>query len=534
MRSVALGTDGITIPDLVAVAHREARLELSASARRAIVASERALRSHLASGTAVYGLTSGVGALDGFAVQRRANPHHQASLLRSHAAGVGTPLEAVVVRGMIAARVAAFARGMSAVHLGTVEALLAMLDRDVTPVVPSLGSVGASDLVPLAHAALPLLGEGRASYGGEILSGSEAFARAGITPPELGPRDGLALLNGLSLTAAVGALTVAEAQVFAEAMEAVGALGLVALGGLATSFEERSVRARPHPGALASAKRIRGWLEASSDPPTRTDDSLREPLSYRLLHQTTGALIEAIEVAHKVVSQELAAAADNPLVAEDGWTNSNVANFDGHRVALALDGLNAAFIGAAAASERRTARLLDPVHNRGLPPFLVHPDAQPGVSSGLMIAQYTAAAIVAELRVTSSPVTGQTIPTCNGTEDVVSMAAIAARRVRSTMERAFDVGAVELLAAGQATDLSRSPLPHRLMAVHQRLRREIPCLIEDRVLGEDLAMAVALLKDPTFFRTGAPPAGRESRGSRRRARGHLRPVHGGRRPPRSD
>ncbi len=500
--AVAIDGGGLPLETIERIARHGAPLHLTRAATTAIAASAHQLDMHARSGDRIYGLTTGVGALDQVALDQAdmtlGDGHHtQARLLLGHAAAVGPAMVDDEVRAMLVCRIITLAQGLSGVQLTTVETLVAMVNAGVTPIVPCRGSVGASDLAPLAHAMLPLIGAGRARWRGRELAGDVAMQRAGIALRPLGGRDGLALINGLAQTTAVAALAVLDGERLVRAAELAGAMGAAALGVVATCFDPRSVAYKGHADSAQCATRLRALLGAVHTVGEPEAGDFREPLSLRTLHQVAGAARESLGHARAVVEAEAGAAVDNPLVAVDGWMTSNAANCDGHRIAQAADLAAGSLLSLAAASERRTARLLDPTWSRGLPAFLIPPDAPPD-TTGLMIAQYTAAALVAELRTIATPSAGQSIPTCNGMEDVVSMSAIAARRLRNSIELARSVIAIELLCAARALELARVPAPSaELAAAHQAVCAEVARSVDyapgNSPIGDDIARVTTML-----------------------------------------
>jgi histidine ammonia-lyase len=470
---------------------------LSESARGAVVDSARYMETLVAEGHPVYGLTTGVGALDGRAVSAADNREQQRNLLRSHAAGIGAAMDREATRAMMVVRANVLAGGMTGVQPETLDALLAMLDKGLTPYVPEHGSVGAcGDLAPLAHMALPLIGEGRAWFDGELLSGAEAMARAGIALPDLRGRDGLALINGTEQTTGIGCLAVADAKRLLERAEEAAAMSLEALGAVADSFDERVALAKPHPGQIATSSRLRDLTAGSESVLPPGPDRLRDGLSLRCVPQVLGATRDAVDLAERVLTIEINAANDNPLFGvKDGWVTSNSGNFHGQRAGEILDFLATSVTSLAVISERRSARLVDANLNGGLPTFLIHPEARPGLNSGMMIAQYTAASLIGELRCRSSPASIQSVPTCANTEDHVPMAPIAARRAAWAVRTAETVVAIEFLLAAQALDLAERRPGRKVSACHATIREAVPVMISDRVLGDDIAAIVNLIRD---------------------------------------
>ena len=504
--------DGANLPivDLVRAAREGARVELSPAASARVAAAHARLHQLAASGRRIYGLNTGVGALEtddaGTSAAAALDRERQQALLRSHAAGIGPPMAEDAVRAMIIARASSLSRGVSGVSPAALAALLDLLAAGVTPLVPELGSVGASDLAPLAHVALVATGEGRARHRGVELPAGEALARAGLAPVALTGRDALALINGPAQSTALGALAAWDAARLIEAAELAAALTLVATGAPRDFLDPQLAAEKRHPGQAESARRARGLLAAPpgrrlqpvpaavGSPPGEAGMPalLRAPLSSRYAPQVTGAARTALAHARAAIEAELGAGADNPLLCPDGEVTSNSATTGGQELALSLDLLAAALTSVAVASERRTAGLLE--GRGGLPPFLRHPRARTGVDSGLMIAQYTAAAAVAELRARGGLASVQSIPTCAGVEDHVSMSALAARQAARAAELCQAVVAIELVCACQAAELSGRPLPPALGRALASVRARVPLWIHDRLLADDLAAAQELVR----------------------------------------
>ena len=405
----------LTVADVVAVAREGRGVSLADAARERMLASRAVIDHLLASGETVYGVTTGFGDL----AEVRINPDQtaalQRNLLRSHAAGVGDPLPVEVVRSMLLLRANALAVGLSGVHPELVDLLCAMLAAGIHPVVPSRGSVGASgDLAPLAHLALVLIGEGEAKLNGRRMSGADALRACNLSPIRLEAREGLALLNGTQLMASIGALALTDARRLALTADVVGAMSLEGLLGTATAFDEALIAARPHPGQIASATRLRRLLEGSQIGASHraSHHRVQDAYSLRCMPQVHGAVMDALDPLDRALAVELNAATDNPLVfpATDDAPEGRVVsggNFHGEPLALGLDHARLAMTALATISERRTARLMDP-RLSGLHAFLA---ADPGLESGLMITQYTAAALVNELKTLAHPATADNIPT---------------------------------------------------------------------------------------------------------------------------
>jgi histidine ammonia-lyase len=460
--------------------------------RQRIAAARAVIDDALAQGTAVYGVTTGFGRLASVQIPAADAAQLQVNLVRSHAVGAGPPLPADVVRGMLLLLGASLRRGHSGVRPEVVELLQAMLEHGVVPVIPSKGSVGSSgDLAPLAHLALVLIGEGEATAGGERLPGAAALARAGLEPIALSAKEGLALINGTHLMAAAGGLAVREAERLVDAATVATALSLEAFKGSTVPFDARLHALRPQPGQHAVADRLRALLAGSPVVESHADcGRVQDPYTLRCAPQVLGAVADAVAYVAGAIERELHAVTDNPLVfPEDGDVLSG-GNFHGQPLSLPLDHLALALCELASFSERRIYALLSPSY-ADLPAFL---SPRPGLSSGLMIAQYAAAALVNECQVLSHPAGAGSIPTSAGQEDFNSMGALAALKARTVVENASQVVATELVCAVQGLEFHR-PLrsTDALEDAVARVRSYVPRVEEDRSLAGELeGLATAL------------------------------------------
>jgi histidine ammonia-lyase len=494
MSAILLTGSDLTITDVAAIADGRP-FALAPDARARIAASAERLAALIAEGRPIYGITTGFGALDGRGVARQDAVALQRNLLMSHAAGTGPAMSVGAVRAMGAIRANVLASGLTGARLATVESLIALFNAGIVPEVPGFGSVGAcGDLAPLAHMALPLIGEGWAWLGGRRLSGAEAMVAAGLALPAIGGRDGIALINGTEQTTAIGSLALDLGLRVTLAADIAAALTMEALGALDDAFDQRVALAKPHPGQIAVSDRLRRLTAGSRAVLPPRPSKLRDALSLRCVPQVHGAAHDALAHAVEGLTIEINAANDNPLFGlADGWVTSNSGNFHGQRAGDLLDYAANALTSVAVISERRAARLVDANHNGGLPPFLIHPDAAPGVNSGLMIAQYTAASLVAELRARAVPGAIQSIPTCANTEDHVPMAPIAARRAEFAADLAARVVAIELLLAAQALDIrGLAPAPALAPAL-AAIREVVPVMTADRPVGRDIDRVFALV-----------------------------------------
>jgi histidine ammonia-lyase len=465
--------------------------------RARIAAARDVVEEAVRSGRVVYGVTTGFGNLVSVSIAPDDAAQLQLNLLRSHAVGSGPPLAEPVVRAMAALLAGSLRRGRSGVRLGVVELLLAMLERGVVPVVPSRGSVGSSgDLAPLAHLGLVLVGEGEATYDGARLAGGEALRRAGLEPVVLGAKEGLALINGTHLMAAAGGLAArAAARVLDAAVVAV-ALSLEAFKGSTVPFDARLHELRGQPGPARVAAKLRELLEGSPVVKSHEDcGRVQDPYTLRCAPQVLGAVGDALDYVTGALERELGAVTDNPLVFPDEGDVLAGGNFHGQPLSLPLDHLALAMCELASFSERRTFALLSPSY-AGLPPFLT---PRPGLSSGLMIAQYAAAALVNECQVLAHPAGAGSIPTSAGQEDFNSMGALAALKASTAVEHAAHVVATELVCACQGLEFHR-PLrsTDALEAALARVREYVPRVDEDRSLADELAALAGALHSGTL------------------------------------
>ncbi len=492
MTTPVLVGETLTIANVVAVARGAAEATLSDLGRSAMTRANAVVASKLASdGPATYGVNTGFGALAEVRVATEDLATLQLNLVRSHAAGVGEPLADEVVRAMMLLRAQVLALGHSGARPHVVELILSALNAGVVPVVPQQGSVGAcGDLAPLAHMALVWIGEGRARYRGEVLPGGEALARAGLEPLVLEPKEGLSLINGTQGMLAIGVLALERAETLLDAADVAGAMSLEALLGSPRPFDDAIIAARPHPGAKASAARLRALLANSRVVDSHADCSeVQDAYSLRCMPQVHGAARDAVRYARSVLEVEINSVTDNPLVLADGRVQSG-GNFHGQPVAQALDVMKIGLVDLASISERRVAQLVDPHLNRGLPAFLA---ASSGLHSGFMMAQVTAASLVSEAKSLAYPASVDSIPTSADREDHVSMGMTAARLLELVMGCCLRVLAVETLVAAHGVDLRGLRPGDGVAAAHAKLRGVAPFVEGDRVLGDELEEIAAWL-----------------------------------------
>jgi len=493
MKQVVLGIDGLTLEQLVTVARQGAKVKISSDAAKRISAARKLVEQWIRQGKTIYGVTTGFGALSDVAISKKDTARLQENILRSHAAGVGDPLDAETVRAAMALRIKDLARGHSGIRLKTARHLIRLLNKGVVPVVPAKGSVGASgDLAPLAHLALVLIGEGEAFYKGKRLSGRQALAGAGLESIALEAAEGLALVNGTQVMTALGALAVFDAGRLSKLTDIAAAMSLEVLMGSRTEFSPRIQRVRPHPGQAAAADNMARMTQASEIITSHKDCSrIQDAYTLRCSPQVHGASKDAIGYCRQVVETEMNSSTNNPLIFHEEGDFLLGGNFHGQPVALAMDFLAIALAELADISERRIERLVNPKLS-GLPAFLV---SDGGLNSGFMITQYTAAALVSENKVLSHPASVDSIPTSANKEDHVSMGTIAARKCREVADNATHVIAIELLCAAQALDLFTNLKPgDGTLAAYHVIREHISHLDADRFLAKDVAAMAALMR----------------------------------------
>lgn len=494
-----LSLDGspLSLDDLVSVARGGAPVALAEAGRRRMLPALELVEQLHARGDPVYGVTTGFGALADRAIPTAERTRLQSSVIRSHAAGMGDPLPEEVVRGMLLLRARSLAAGCSGVRPELPEAICRLLRAGITPWVPEHGSLGASgDLAPLAHAAASLTGEGwvRDARQGRRPAG-EALAEAGLEPLRPGPKEGLALINGTEGMAAVLGLATFDLEHLLIALDCACALSVEALLGSPRPYDAEVVALRPSPGQQVAAANLRALLEGSPIVAAHREShhAVQDAYSLRCAPQVHGAARDVVAFCRQNVERELASVVDNPVVLTTRGELFSTGNFHGQALAYAADLLAAACADLAAISERRINRLLDPARSRGLPAFLT---ADPGLNSGLMIAHYTAASCVIQLRQMAAPMAVHSLDTSAGQEDHVSAGFAAAMRTRRSVELCRRVMAVEMVCAAQAVEL-RAPLRPgaATAAILGSLRRRVPHLDEDRLLAPDLEAAEVWLAE---------------------------------------
>lgn len=477
--------------------YRGTDVRISSSARDAVDAGTRVVQDLIASGRAVYGVNTGFGKLATVRIGDDDLGELQTRLVLSHAAGVGEPVPQSIVRLMIALKMASLGRGVSGVRWKVIEALQGLLDKQVTPVIPGQGSVGASgDLAPLAHLAAVLMGEGEAIVAGERLPASEAVSRAGLETLVLGPKEGLALLNGTQFSTAHALAGLFEAETAFQTALVTGAMSVDAARGSLSPFDARIHDVRGHAGQIETGAAYRALLSGSTIVDSHADcGKVQDPYCLRCQPQVMGACLDLLRQAAATLETEANAVTDNPLIFAEGPTSISGGNFHAEPVAFAADMIALAICEIGSISERRLALLTDP-NLSGLPAFL---SPSPGLNSGFMIPQVTAAALVSENKQRAHPASVDSIPTSANQEDHVSMAAHGARRLLAMADNLHAVIGMEALAAAQGMDF-HAPLTSSgpLEAAKAVLRAEVPKLEDDRFFAPDMDKATAMVRAGRF------------------------------------
>ncbi|MBX9878356.1 MAG: histidine ammonia-lyase [Candidatus Obscuribacterales bacterium] len=500
----------LSLEDLEPVADARRPVKLSDAALKQLTDSRATVEKILAGGKPVYGITTGFGKFKDVYIDPADSKVLQKNLILSHAAGVGANLDTRITRVIMLLRANALAKGFSGIRPSVVQLLLDCLNKGVHPLIPEKGSLGASgDLAPLAHLSLLLIGYGKAEYQGKIMDASEALAKAGLQPVELEAKEGLALTNGTQAMAAIGSLTLLQAERLAKMADIIGAMSLEAQLGSAKAFDERIHKARPIPGQLASAANLRRLLKDSGIVESHTDCAMvQDAYSLRCMPQVHGASRQAFAHVRSILEIEINSATDNPLVFGDDVLSGG--NFHGQPLALPFDYMSIALAELANISERRTERLVNSALSNGLPAFLTEFG---GLNSGFMIAHYTAAALVSENKPLAHPASVDSIPTSANQEDHVSMGTIGSRKARDILGNTTKVLAIELLCATQGLDFrlkNGADANHKIKdlspgpgidAAYKHVRSKITHLGEDREIHLDIDAAEKIVASGSLLQT---------------------------------
>lgn len=482
MGTVVIDGENLTLEAVIAVSRREAAVQVSDEARKRIEDSRKCLERILESGEIAYGVNTGVGEFENVVIPRDRIATLQRNMVRSTAAGVGEPLSSEITKAMMLLRANALAKGFSGVRPELIDLIVEMINRDVIPIVPRKGSVGSSgDLVPLAHIALVIIGEGEALVDEQRLDGREALETVGLDPIELQAKEGLALINGTKFMCAMGCVCLNRGLLLLKAAQIALAMSLESLSGTDHAFDERLFKVRPHPGPSAVARNLRLLLRESEIIAShRGCCKVQDAYTLRCGPQVLGAVMDSLNRGKETLEIEMNSATDNPLIF-DGEVLSG-GNFHGEPLALALDAMGLAVHEIASFSERRTARLLDGKLS-GLPRFLT---SDQGVDSGLMISQYVAAALTSESKLMAHSATADSIPTSANQEDFNSMGSIAAEKLERILDNAELVVAIELLCAAQALEFHNIRPGIGSREALFLIREKVARVIDDRPLSKDI------------------------------------------------
>ena len=489
----------LTLQQIADVAKGREQVVLAGDARARVEKARHVVEDIVAQGRTVYGVNTGFGKLSDVSIDKSDLVQLQLNLVRSHSVGLGAPLPEDEARAMVLLRANVLASGFSGARPLVIDTLIEMLEKGVTPVIPEKGSVGASgDLAPLAHLALAAIGEGEVFYKGERLAAAAGLQQAGIQPLRLEVKEGLALLNGTQAMGAVGALALHRAERLVQLADVAGAMTVEALKGTPVAFDERIHAARPHPGQLAVAAHLRELMRDSEirESHLENDPRVQDAYSLRCMPQVHGAVRMSLSHARQVVEIESGSATDNPLVFADTGEVLSGGNFHGAPLALVFDYAAIALTDLMSITERRIDRLVNPDSNEGLPPFLT---AQPGISSGFMMLQVTAVALLNEAKVLAHPACIDNVPTDGGKEDHVSMGMTSATKLRSIVNLAEMTTAIELMTAAQALENHAPLAPGRgVKRAYEIVRKLVPPLTQDRPMSGDIEKLTAAIRGGEF------------------------------------
>lgn len=506
MANLVLDGESLTIEDVYRAARSDVRVTYSSAAKKRMLASRELVDQWVKNNEVVYGITTGFGEFSNVTIAAEDLEQLQENLILSHAAGAGDPLPPEVVRAMMLLRMNTLAKGYSGIRWETMEFLRDYFNAGIVPIIPSRGSMGSSgDLVQLSHLVLTMMGKGRVLYRGASMDADLALKKIGLQPLNLQAKEGLALINGTQMMTGYAALAVYEAQRLCKAADVAAGMSLEALRGSDTAFDARIHALRPFRGQRESAENVRKLMKGSEIRESHrfNDPRVQDAYSLRCVPQVHGASRDAIRYVWEVISVEINAATDNPLIFPREKAHLEGGNFHGQPVALALDFLAIALSELANISERRTERMINGMLS-GLPRFLT---TQGGLNSGLMVAQYTAASLVSENKVLAHPASVDSIPTSANQEDHNSMGSISALKVWQILHNVQTVIAIEMMVAAQGIEFSRiHPSSHKRMkagkgvqAAFAAIRKHIVRLDRDRVLFNDIQKSLALLRDGTIL-----------------------------------
>lgn len=500
MDKIFISGDGLTLEQLVQVVRYETPVELSEEAKKRIQKSRDLVDKFVDEKRVIYGITTGFGKFAEVKISEDETKALQKNLIMSHSCGVGNPLSKDIARAVMLLRANALSKGFSGIRLETVETIIAMLNKGVTPIIPEKGSLGASgDLAPLSHMVQPMLGLGNCYYKGEVRSSKEAMEEAGIKTIELTSKEGLALINGTQVMTAVGALTLYDAMNLSKVSDIAASMTMEALGGIIDAFDDRITQVRQHDGMKKTSKNIRTILEGSKNVTRQGDVRVQDAYSLRCIPQIHCGSKDALNYVKEKVDIEMNSVTDNPIIFPDDEAAISAGNFHGQPMALPFDFLGIALSELGNISERRLEKMVNPALSHGLPAFLCK---NGGVNSGFMIVQYSAAALVSENKVLAHPASVDSIPSSANQEDHVSMGTIAARKAREIYFNSRKVLAMEILASCQAIDLNENVegLSKATKAVYDKVRSVVTFNDKDRIMNTDIEAVDKLIVDGTLIK----------------------------------
>lgn len=489
---ITLEGHSLTLDDVKHVLYEQEKVQASKESWECVSKSRQAVEDVVNEGKTVYGINTGFGKMSDVLIEKGDVEELQLNLIRSHACGVGEPFPEIVSRAMVLLRANALLKGYSGVRKQLIEKLLALLNEDVHPVVPQQGSLGASgDLAPLSHLALVLIGEGEVFYKGERMPTMKAFGTVGITPITLTAKEGLALINGTQAMTAVGVVSYLEAEKLARQTEATASMTMEGLRGISDAFDEDIHFARGYPEQVDVAERMRRYLDGSNLITRQGEIRVQDAYSLRCIPQVHGATWQTLNYVKDKLEIEINAATDNPLIFEGGQKVISGGNFHGQPIALAMDFLGIAVAELANISERRIERLVNPQLN-DLPAFL---SAKPGLESGAMIMQYSAASLVSENKTLAHPASVDSIPSSANQEDHVSMGTIAARHAMQIIANTRRVVAIEMICALQASEFRGvHHMAPRTQRIHRKGREVVQSITKDRAFSKDIESVALWMK----------------------------------------
>ena len=506
MEKIIITGENLTINDLIKVCRENAIVELSESAKNKIIESRKIVDELVENGKVVYGITTGFGKFSNVSITKDESKTLQKNLIITHAVGAGQPFDTETTRGIILLRINNLSKGYSGIKLETVLTMIEMLNKQVHPIIPQKGSLGASgDLAPLSHMVLPMIGLGEAEYKGEVFNGNQAMKNADIDTIELTSKEGLALINGTQAMTAVGALAIYDAINLAKAADIANALEFEAHNGVVDALQARCHALRPHKGQIDTAATLLQILEGSKNVSKQGEVRVQDAYTLRCSPQVHGASKDAINYVKDKIEIEMNSVTDNPMIFPDTKEGISAGNFHGQPMALSFDFLGIAIAELANISERRIERCVNPALSE-LPAFLVD---KGGLNSGFMIVQYSAASLVSENKILAHPASVDSIPSSANQEDHVSMGTIAARKAREILNNARRVVAMELMCACQAIDMRGDKgLGKGTQAAYNTIRNSVSTLLEDRPLYEDINKCEAILIDESLVKNVEEKVGR--------------------------